>query len=150
MHYGAGWENRTLVKRSEAFYSTTKLNPQYIKMVPMVGLEPTWFPVRFWVVCVCQFRHTGITLLYNKLTHFATYFKLFFIIPPASLYYVKYIIDFIDNCWQIKIKYLKLLKKQGFFLASLCIINKFLIALFLNIFFIFFLFFISTIFYFII
>ena len=22
--------------------------------VPMVGLEPTWFPERFWVVCVCH------------------------------------------------------------------------------------------------
>lgn len=32
-------------------------------LVPMVGLEPTWFPARFWVWCVCQFRHIGIYML---------------------------------------------------------------------------------------
>ena len=32
-------------------------------LVPKVGLEPTWFPARFWVVCVCQFRHIGIYVL---------------------------------------------------------------------------------------
>lgn len=31
----------------------------YLFMVPMVGLEPTWFPAGFWVQCVYQFRHIG-------------------------------------------------------------------------------------------
>ena len=35
-------------------------------LVPKVGLEPTWFPARFWVVCVCQFRHSGIFVYFMR------------------------------------------------------------------------------------
>ena len=38
------------------------------RLVPMVGLEPTWFPARFWVWCVCQFRHIGA---YKKIKNIA-------------------------------------------------------------------------------
>ena len=40
-------------------------------LVPLMGLEPIWFPAGFWIQCVYQFRHSGICEIYfHTISHF--------------------------------------------------------------------------------
>ena len=54
------FESHNLIKIKKCSYCYIFL------LVPKVGLEPTWFPARFWVVCVCQFRHSGIFVYFMR------------------------------------------------------------------------------------
>lgn len=52
-------------KKTENFWSFLFI------LVPLMGLEPIWFPAGFWIQCVYQFRHSGICEIYfHTISHF--------------------------------------------------------------------------------
>ena len=79
-------------------------------LVPMVGLEPTWFPAGFWIQCVYQFRHIGIYKKY-VLLYLSTYFSycLYF---SSKFYYRS--ISFL-NCFNFDILSYKILRYSVLF-----------------------------------
>ena len=66
-------------------------------LVPLMGLEPIWFPAGFWIQCVYQFRHSGICEIYfHTISHFFLLVYNFFckllkfIFLIVTIYIIKY------------------------------------------------------------
>ena len=88
------WKRKNQPSYWLVLHSSVLLVQTEMSLVPMVGLEPTWFPAGFWIQCVYQFRHIGILDWFESFL-FLYFIFVFFLLDNITIYFFNCLVFFI-------------------------------------------------------